>query len=280
MAFPYYGPQRTSNQIMLYLSPKQPAPEAPPLELQGYISKDVWNMRIPAITRLASRYFKPTLERIWMIIALIAIVVLPIAVYPIVLHTTPRENDGFNDGFDDRFDDRFDDHAYFLARAVSFGVFVGSLLLFYVPMGIWKYVGHKRVNRMVQGWMKEDQNTSGGASVPSWRVRTPGVWNSRISLAITIPLDRPPTTFHPDAYLPSYINGPMDADAPAFRGPMGPSGYGYQNSYGNVPLYGNEKAGYGYPAAAPPAHGQGDNPFGDEKAASKGGSTPFEDVKV
>ncbi len=54
------------------------------------------------------------------------------------------------------------------------------------------------------------------------------------------------TVFHPDAYLPAYINAPNDVDAIyyyPFKG-QGQAGLPRMSVVGNVPLYANEKRGF------------------------------------
>lgn len=57
-------------------------------------------------------------------------------------------------------------------------------------------------------------------------------------------MDRPPSTFHPDAYLPSYINGPTDSDSAYFYPySKGERGLPHMSVVGNVPLFMDEKSG-------------------------------------
>ena len=87
MAYGQYFPQRTANEIVLYLSAKQPAPGVP-FELQGsvsfllfhifiynaqQISPDVWAVRLPTITKVSEHYSRPLFERIWFVVGFLSV---------------------------------------------------------------------------------------------------------------------------------------------------------------------------------------------------------------
>jgi len=230
----YFVPVRTSNDIALYLSSKQPTPRVP-FELQGSISPDVWATRLPTIARVSERYSKPILERVWLFVGLIATFVVPLAVYSTILsalHVTR--------------DDRLSISAagFAEARAITGAISIGIILLFTVPMLVWKLLGRKQVNGMLQRWANSDRATIGNNNpIPTWRVKTPGVWSDNTVLTITLPPSYSPTSFHPNAYLPSYINGPPDADQYFY--PYKPEpGMPRMSVIGNVPLYMDEKRGF------------------------------------
>ena len=54
-------------------------------------------------------------------------IVLPIVVYAIILNTVYKDQHLTNDQF-------------FAVRWISFGVFIGTILLFLVPLFIWKWI--------------------------------------------------------------------------------------------------------------------------------------------
>jgi hypothetical protein len=229
----YFKANRTSDEIVLYLAPTQPSPATVPYELQNYITDDEWTFRVPAITKTASYYSKPILERIWVALALISLIILPAALYQIVAGTGSKSHH------------KDPESRFFLGRAVSTGAFLGIIILFFVPVAIWKFMGRRRVNFMLRKWAKADRMHKGqNVSLPTWKVKTPGVFRDTIILSIRLPADQIPTSFHPDAYLPSYINGPSDADAPPYYHPDVKGGAGYPNAFGTIPLYGDEKRGF------------------------------------
>lgn len=220
-------PQRTPSDILLYLSRKQPPPVLP-YELHGHVSPDAWATRIPNLTNLASRYSYPIFEGCWMLAAFFASIVVPIAVYPVIFramskdHRRPGDREG----------------PFFQARAISFAVFIGIMLFFYVPLFIWKYNGQSRANAMVKRWAEDDLRMKGpSAFIPKWKVSMPGVFTMSTKLKVSLPPNQMATNFHPAAYLPSWINGPVDAQAaPAYNSyqNLGP---GMPPNLGEVPLY-------------------------------------------
>jgi len=221
-----FSPTRNAhNAIVLYLSPTQPAPPVP-IELRGEITPDVWADRLAAITRTASRYSKPMFERVWTIVGLLAIIIVPVAIFQVILSALHFRNEPTTS------------HA-FEARGISFAIFVTMVLLFLLPIAVWKYIGRKEVNLMLKKWGKADQNER---SV--WTVKTPGIVRSSIILNIQLPPGTAVSAFHVDAYLPSYINGPTDPDANYYYPYKSEPGLPRMSVVGNVPLFTEEKRGY------------------------------------
>lgn len=122
------------------------------------------------------------------------------------------------------------------------------------------------MNTLLRNWEKQDRSTLGpNAPLPIWKVQTPGVFNSSITLTLTIPAAPAPSNFHPGAYLPSFINGPKDGD-------MQSNGF---SNLGGVPLYNENNQRVDRPeeqgAAPAPA-----NPFLDASDAKE--KNPFTDA--
>ncbi|KAI5118235.1 hypothetical protein M0805_008871 [Coniferiporia weirii] len=234
-----YGGQahRDPGRVVVYLSPRQPVPNMVPHELHEHIFPDDWHMRTTAIRDMAFRYYKPLFERIWFMVATIAIIVLPLALYQVIFNVM------YNDG-------PYTTEQFLQARAVSFGVFVGSIILFAAPMFIWKAIGKRRVRSMLANWEKVDRTMKGSSTfVPVWSVKVPTVFKSTCIVTITTPPNARPTAFHPNAYLPSYINPPVDAGE-AYYYPYAPgkAGIPRMSVAGSLPAYKIELGkGSGYP---------------------------------
>jgi hypothetical protein len=207
---------------VLYLSPTQPAPAMVPFELQNYISPEIWEARIPSIARVTSRYSKPLFEGVWALLGFFFMTIVPVAIFKVVL----VKNSGLR-------------HSE--ARAISFGIFVTIALIFFLPVAIWKFMGRKEVNTMLMAWAETDRMTSGQhTAIPIWKVKFPGVFRDTIALTIVIPPNKSPSAFHPDAYLPSYINRPIDPDS-YYYPYRGGSGLPHMSIVGDV--YVDEKRG-------------------------------------
>jgi hypothetical protein len=196
------------------------------------------------------------------------IVVAPLVVYPILANTVDKNlnNDGFEDGFDDdNFNEGDFEKKLWEARGISFGIFFGMMLIFWVPMFIWKSIGRKNMSMLLSGFEKQDRSMHPtGTFVPLWKVQAPGVFNSSTILTITLPAAVAPTNFHPAAYLPSFINGPKESDMQA---------NGFSN-VGGVPLFNenNQRVDAPQGQGAAPAPG---NPFLDASDARE--KNPFDE---
>ncbi|EIN11317.1 hypothetical protein PUNSTDRAFT_42619 [Punctularia strigosozonata HHB-11173 SS5] len=197
MAIPKgFAAPKASDKITVYLSANETAPPAPPFELQRWISRDTWNARVPVITRTSAKYSKPMFERVWTLIGLIAVIVLPVALYRVILAAMNDNREG---------EVKF----FFEAKAVSFGILVGTLLLFWLPMAIWKFIGNRQVNAIVHKWEREDRATMGpGAVIPTWKVKTPGVMNMSICLIIDVPSVRASRSFGFNTLPGNIVNAP------------------------------------------------------------------------
>lgn len=223
---------------MLYLSSKQPAPGVP-FELQGSISPDVWAVRLPTIAKVSERYSRPIFERVWFVVGLLATIIVPAALYNTILsalHFQPEN----------RLFQPQDPDIFLKARAITGAIGIGIILFFTIPMITWKFIGRKQVNRLLQQWARSDQALLGNSGpVPVWKVSTPGVFSDKTVLTITLPPSLSPTSFHPSAYLPSYINPPRDAgDTYFYPYKPGEPGLPRMSVVGNVPFYMDEKQGY------------------------------------
>jgi len=220
--------QRTSSDIVLSLSRSQPPPLLP-FELQKYVSGDTWASRVSTIIRTASQYSKPRFERIWFMFGLLAPLILPAALYHLILHSLEKKNNNFDDVLVE-------------TRAITFAISICTGLLFFLPMACWKLMGHLRVKAMLDRWATEDiKSATTYAPIPSWKVRTPGVFNENVTLIITLPVAPPPSYFHPDAYLPPYINPPADVPEPG-KVKMDYMDSDYTGTkFGDLPLYQDEK---------------------------------------
>ncbi|KAF9033300.1 hypothetical protein BDZ89DRAFT_947843 [Hymenopellis radicata] len=116
---------------------------------------------------------------------------------------------------------------------------------FYIPETDFVFIqGHKRANALLQQWVQTDR-VQYGQNTPDWKIRIPGIYNNRAVLTIMLPFSLT-TVFHPDAYLPAYINAPNDVDAVyyyPFKG-QAQAGLPRMSVVGNVPLYADEKRGF------------------------------------
>jgi len=218
-------PLAPGSEVVVELSPSQ-SPPLLPYELQGAVPNGVWESRLRAINRRAARNSKPVLERTWLLLGLIASVAVPITTYILVLNELKKKHEH----------DEKDDFAYYsTARLAAIGATLGTWLVFFLPLFLWKYTGSNRIDAMLAGWNEDDKKMArNSGSVPFWSATT-GLFSSGVTLTITLP-SAPPSSFSPDAYLPPYIAPP--AEVPSYTA----NKMGYQGgNFGEVPLYDNDK---------------------------------------
>jgi len=109
---------------------------------------------------------------------------------------------------------------FFTYRAVGMAVFIGTLLLVWIPLIVWKSLGKRKLKSLEAEWLTVDRATARGGFVPRWTITKAGIFSSTEVIRVTVP--QVPifvTSFHPQATLPAYIN-----PAPAYSGSNG-SGY-------------------------------------------------------
>lgn len=218
------------SEVVVELSHTQPPPLFP-IELQNYVSPDKWETRVRAITRIASQYSKPTLERCWMLLSLILTFVAPLVAYYVALHHFNRQEVGQREDQSDQF--------IWESRLIAFGVMVGLWFVMFLPIAVWKYMGRARMNKMVDGWAKDDIRTASSyVAISTWKVAMPGVFRDGIVLVITCP--GPPSTFGHESYLPPYIATPSEA-APSYEVTKRFSSLQGEGKFGEIPLYNDSK---------------------------------------
>ncbi|KAL0577318.1 hypothetical protein V5O48_004674 [Marasmius crinis-equi] len=222
------APTRNANEIVLYLSRTQPPPATVPFELQNQITAAVWDLRVSSVIQSSSRYSKPWFERIWMVLALVAIIVVPIAIQSVIYDAIlQREANGIF----------FTPESVVKAKAILFAVFLGTCLFFLTPITVWKLIGRYHLNAMTRRWNDADRQTFGQNAAPQWKVKSPGVFRDSTVLYIGLPPGIKPSSFHPNAYLGSYINSARDADADYYYPYKSEPGLPRMSVVGNVPLY-------------------------------------------
>jgi len=202
----YNYASRAQGKVIIYLSPKYQSTPPVPFELQTFITTEEWGSRIREITRTASRYSKTLFERIWTITALLATFLIPVILYRVVFDAlvgTQEELENNNNFENGR---AISGQKLLEARLISFAIFIITLIVFWAPIAIWKYIGRKRMTALIKQWTEIDTLARAtGAFVPRWDVKTPGIFDARIILSVTTPPVANPTSFHPDAYLPPYL---------------------------------------------------------------------------
>ncbi|KAJ4483368.1 hypothetical protein J3R30DRAFT_3448017 [Lentinula aciculospora] len=229
----YSVPQRNVSDIVLYLSTKQPNPPVP-FEIRDQITPAIWSTRLTALAITAQRYSKPWFERIWTVTGILASLVLPAVLYNVIYnHMNVRNADGIVDFA------RLSE-----SRMITFALFIGVFLFFFTPIVIWKFIGRTQVNKLVKQWNGADRMNYGQHAASSWQAKSPGVFRDSTILTISLPASMKPTSFHPNAYLPSYINGPVDLEANYYYPYRPEPGLPRMSVVGNVPLYVDEKRGF------------------------------------
>jgi len=217
---------RTAGQVVLVLNPKEPVPLLP-YELHEHVTADAWATRIPQLIHVGSRYNKPLLEGIWLTLMFISAFAVPIGLNSKIFNAL-NKNAG-NDDFDDF-------GAIHQTRLISAAIFIGIVLLFFIPLGIWKSIGQARLTKLINQWQAEDaRSRAPGTFVPVWKAMLSPL-RPYTRLTITTPYVQMQSYFHPAAYMPSWINGPVDPDSKDGFHAVN-QGFQKESMYGEVPLY-------------------------------------------
>jgi len=190
---PFGSADREDGFISVALLRGMPVLPPVPLELQSFISREEWERRLDAVNHLARRYSKPIVERIWIFMAFLLTLVVPIVLYHVLWNKLVVED--------------LDQFAQL--RLITLGIFVGTLFFVWTPLILWKCLGRYRMRNLLNEWTKIDILAKNkGIFVPLWNVYLPSSFSQAITVRISIPPRSNPTTFHPDAYLPPYIAPP------------------------------------------------------------------------
>jgi hypothetical protein len=216
-----------------YLAPDHPAPSNVPFELTNYVQPGNWRSRLTTAQRVSARYSKTLLERFWVVLMVIAAVAIPWGLSGIVWDLMMK-------------DDIVTRTKVIEARLIGFALFVSVLVVFFIPILTWKLIGRWQLNKLADGWTRSDRALQGAsAGSATWKISTPRILKTGLTLTVSLPTARPPSTFHRDAYLPSYINRSSSSDDDdayfyPYKGKEG-SGLPRMSVVGNVPMLFNEK---------------------------------------
>jgi len=230
--------EREQGRITLFFHQKQ-APPTLPYELSGHVSADAWASRVPQILRLTSRFNHPRLEAVWIITSFIVSIVVPAIFNNIILNA-------LNGGLRDKT------RTFFAAHFISFALFVGVVLAFWVPLLAWKYIGQQRANVLSRRWVGEDsRGIRYSGYVPLWRIRLPGVISNSTRVTINLPAGPQPTSaYNSTAYPPSWVNERVDS-----RRVSNPFTDQKIGSMDALPLYDDKGAQYPLDEKAPVYYG-------------------------
>lgn len=203
--------ERGAGHVTVFLKKNEVLPPIP-YELQNVYSPETWTTRVQTATQLCRRWSRPVVERIYFITALLVQFIIPSIVSSQILMRIYATNDG-----------EIPPERFFAFRAIGMAVFIGTIILFWTPLIIWKTLGKRKLRALEAEWLTIDRATTpSGGFVPRWTITKPGVFSSTEAIRVTVP--QAPvfiTNFHPQATLPPYIN-----PAPA-AGFNGTNAYGY-----------------------------------------------------
>jgi len=157
-------------KITLPLTPNHPV--LLPFELQGHISPDTWAHRVATIVAITSYHTRPTPERLWLIIGFVAAVSVPLSLHTVLLRALQQGSS-----------------RVIVARCLEAAIFVGIALGFLIPLTVWKSIGRARLTSLLRQWAYEDLVLKGPYQLlPTWKVKSPGMFRNRTTLIILVPL--------------------------------------------------------------------------------------------
>lgn len=124
----YYTPERLKEEIVVHIPPTGSRPDRVPTELQNHVPKIIWDERLVAIQTRAAMYNKPLLERIYLAFAVLAVFILPVGLYQIISRSMTLN-----------IEQEQTAKYFFEAKAITFAIFLGTILVFFAPLFFWRW---------------------------------------------------------------------------------------------------------------------------------------------
>lgn len=125
-----------------------------------------------------------------------AVLIVPMVIYGVIFKQFKKNTDPT-----DRDQELKD---FYNARAVSFGIFIGMIALFYLPVILWKAIGRRRMTVLLNRWALQDERTRGTMTfVPRWTVQIPSIFKSTSVVRITTPPGARPSIFQSGSFIPT-----------------------------------------------------------------------------
>jgi len=223
--FNFYS--RQNGEVLVELNRRHSTPP-PPYELIGIVPEAIYHRRASELLALLKRYQWATFVKVYLVFAIFLSILAPVPIMLGIQSAFTKNIDLATDPIDERGNSILTDsqvHQISMGRFVSFIVFIGVLLLIWVPFSIWAIMGNRKINKLLTSWTESDSNPK----IPShqhlkWYLRNSSTFAGRANLIVRLPVDamRSVSNFHPDAYLPLYIakapNGVWDPKAEGGRG--------------------------------------------------------------
>lgn len=130
-----------------------------------------------------------------------SILIVPIAVYDPIFRAV-NKNDPSNEHF-------------YEARAISFAIFLGVALFFWVPILVWKGIGKAQMKRVLASYEKYDQMMKRHATfIPKWEATTPSLFASQVvSNAFLVPAPQS-SNFFPSRADPQHLRPSTSREYP------------------------------------------------------------------
>ncbi|KAL7413129.1 hypothetical protein BDY24DRAFT_415632 [Mrakia frigida] len=210
---------RRDGQIATDVQKGEVAPVMP-RELFGIVSPDIWVERVSALQALHTRFFGSLIEKICWIVAFFCALILPWPLMSLVDRSMQNDTEA----------------KFWEIKMIGLGLFFGCGLFFFAPLIGWKCLANYRLKTLLAKYKKQDSHRSFPASMQVWSIQTTS-FTPKPTLTIIVTLPPPPgavSTFHPDAYLPAYIqklnsrpsspetNATATADTNVYAPPAGP----------------------------------------------------------
>jgi hypothetical protein len=222
-----FYPHRLDNRLILFLE-KDEKPTSLPVELQTYIAALDWDMRIITLKQICNQFSRPMLERFWCLIGFFIIIILPSVLHHFIFNAVFNPANPFDTAAE--------------ARWITFGIYIVGILIWLLPIGIFKSIGKRRISSHLAKWNTQDRASNPSApAIPIWRVSLPGPFMIFGKLKITLPpSNSPPTTFTQNAYMPPHLANSLAGAPPGYNyyPPAAP------NANPAVVAYGAPIAGY------------------------------------
>jgi len=205
---------RPSPNLPVHLSAKYLDPSMP-IELNGILTVNEWKQRYHEIHKTVRFYYWSICLRLYIIFGILTSIFLPAVLMSILGRSIiDHGDDVFIDG--NRFVDPGEVAKF---RGICFGIFIGTILLVWTPLFLFKFIGSKRVEKILSNYNANDA-ARGTMQSLTWSLRETSTFGQSAVINIKLPCQQSTSAFDPRIYLPPHLRNlatdyPDEKTAPA-----------------------------------------------------------------
>ncbi|GAA5858910.1 hypothetical protein JCM1840_006614 [Sporobolomyces johnsonii] len=211
---PSVSPSPFRSHARIVLSASEPIP-ARPVELDSLVDQGVFAERMSRMKGLLGRTSWSAVERVLIAVLGIALVIVPTVLAFLLQNLFVAQAQRANNQGIETFQTgqpnipllEAERRAVFEARGIAVGVFVAMLVLVGGPWLVWKRLGQRKIDQLLNRFTCEDAGRAESAGGLKWSLGASSsisLFSRQAVILVALPVVTP-SHFHPDAYLPVYM---------------------------------------------------------------------------